>query len=128
MVLAPQQVVEPTDDARTLEDVLDYLSPETPDSLVERVRAMHHRVADTWISTGQAARLLGVSSRNTVKNWLQGGCFPSAYQTAGGHWRFRREEVLAVRQAVQNIPRGPVALGELELPELEEDDQIAGLD
>ena len=49
------------------------------------------------LTTGQAAELLGVSSPNTVKNWLKGGSFPGAFQTPGGHWRFPRDEVEAIR-------------------------------
>lgn len=35
------------------------------------------------LTSKQAATLLGVSSANTVKNWLEGGWFPGAFQTAG---------------------------------------------
>ncbi len=49
------------------------------------------------LTSGQAAELLGVSSPNTVKNWLEAGQFRGAYQTAGGHWRFPVEEVEAVK-------------------------------
>jgi len=50
------------------------------------------------MTTTDVARELGVHSPTTVKNWLEGGLFPGAYQTAGGHWRFLREEVMRVRQ------------------------------
>lgn len=59
-----------------------------------------HLLADTEaevLTSTKAAALLGVSSPNTVKNWLHGGYFPGAFKTAGGHWRFPREEVEAVR-------------------------------
>lgn len=49
------------------------------------------------LTSGQAAAALGVSSPNTVKNWLEAGQFPGAYQTAGGHWRFPVDEVDAVK-------------------------------
>ncbi|MFH1468169.1 MAG: helix-turn-helix domain-containing protein [Pseudomonadota bacterium] len=49
------------------------------------------------LSSGQAAERLGVSSPNTVKNWLESGIFPGAYRTGGGHWRFPVEEVEAAR-------------------------------
>ena len=47
--------------------------------------------------------LLGVSSPNAVKNWLAGGYFPGAYQTAGGHWRFPRTDVLAAKQRLESL-------------------------
>ena len=49
------------------------------------------------LTSGQAAELLGVASANTVKNWLESGQFPGAFQTSGGHWRFPRAEVEAVK-------------------------------
>ena len=45
------------------------------------------------LTSGQAARLLGISSINTIKNWLEAGHFPGALKTKGGHWRFPRSEV-----------------------------------
>ncbi len=51
----------------------------------------------------QAADLLGVSSPNTVKNWLGGGHFPGAFRTEGGHWRFLRSEVLAVSERMNEL-------------------------
>ena len=55
------------------------------------------------LTSKQAATLLGVSSANTVKNWLEGGWFPDAFQTAGGHWRFPLEDVEAVRSHLEGL-------------------------
>lgn len=70
------------------------------------------------LTSSEAADMLGVSSRNTVKNWLKGGMFPGAYQTDGGHWRFPREEVEKARarmEALQNKnERGDVEPRELD--------------
>ncbi len=55
------------------------------------------------LTSKQAANLLGVSSANTVKNWLKGGQFPGAFKTSGGHWRFLRGEVLAVRERMAEL-------------------------
>jgi excisionase family DNA binding protein len=55
------------------------------------------------LTSSEAAALLGVSSANTVKNWLAGGFFPGAYQTRGGHWRFLRAEVEAVKARVGEL-------------------------
>lgn len=55
------------------------------------------------LTSKQAATLLGVSSANTVKNWLEGGWFPGAFQTAGGHWRFPLEDVEAVRSRLEGL-------------------------
>jgi hypothetical protein len=55
------------------------------------------------LTSKQAATLLGVSSANTVKNWLEGGWFPGAFQTAGGHWRFSLDDVEAVRSRLEDL-------------------------
>lgn len=49
-----------------------------------------------YLTSTQAAEMLGVRSRNTVKNWLDSGMFPGARRTLGGQWRFPRTEVLAM--------------------------------
>ncbi|MEA5416305.1 hypothetical protein VB757_14340 [Synechococcus sp. BA-132 BA5] len=38
-----------------------------------------------------------------MKNWLEGGWFPGAFQTAGGHWRFPLEDVEAVRSRLEGL-------------------------
>jgi excisionase family DNA binding protein len=76
------------------------------------------------LTSRQAADLLGVSSANTVKNWLKGGFFDGAYQTPGGHWRFPKAEVLEVKRRMEALhaknQRGDFALldedGEGEMP------------
>lgn len=59
--------------------------------------------AAALLTSKQAATLLGVSSANTVKNWLEGGWFPGALQTAGGHWRFPLADVEAVRSSLESL-------------------------
>jgi len=49
------------------------------------------------VRVGVAARLLGVSSPDTVKNWARAGRFPGAQKTDGGQWQFPLAEVLAHR-------------------------------
>jgi helix-turn-helix protein len=49
------------------------------------------------VRVGTAARLLGVSSPDTVKNWARAGRFPGAQKTDGGQWQFPLAEVLAHR-------------------------------
>lgn len=105
-----------TDDAETLREAARHLRDDAPAELRRRLEALADRVAAEWLSTGEAARLLGVSSRNTVKNWLEGGFFPGAVRTDGGHWRFLRAEVEAVARAMAAVKRGPVAVGDLDLP------------
>lgn len=89
---------------------------ERPDSVVPS-----NRNGDPveYLTSGQAAELLGVQSRNTVKNWLEGGMFPGAFKTPGGQWRFPRTEVLAMRNYMNDVrnrnARGdmtPVDLGD----------------
>lgn len=52
---------------------------------------------DQWISTKQAAELLGVSQR-TVQNWVDEGKLKST-RTAGGHRRLNPEDVKNVLQS-----------------------------
>lgn len=68
--------------------------------LAERLRPHQPR---NVLSSGQAAAMLGVSSTNTVKNWLHSGIFPGAYKTAGGHWRFPIEDVEAAKRRMDEL-------------------------
>lgn len=104
------------DDADTLREVVQHLRDDAPADLRRRLEALAQRLDTEWVTTGEAARLLGVSSRNTVKNWLEGGHFPGATRTEGGHWRFLRAEVEAVSRSMAAMKRGPVAVGDLDLP------------
>lgn len=81
----------------------------------------YERHRDT-LTTGQAAKVLGVSSTNTVKNWLEGGHFPGAYRTPGGHWRFPRTEVEAARGRMDRL-RERNERGDLTPLDLEDDDE-----
>lgn len=83
------------------EEVATALSTAGRTDLVEQLRP--YRPVAEVLTSGQAAALLGVSSPNTVKNWLKGGYFPSAYQTPGGHWRFPRTEVESVRRQLDEF-------------------------
>jgi len=83
-----------------LDDVTAALREAGRSDLVERLMASTQ--ADMLTST-EAASLLGVASANTVKNWLEGGHFPGAFQTPGGHWRFPREEVEVVRMRMEDL-------------------------
>ncbi len=42
---------------------------------------------DQWMSTGQAARLLGVTAR-TIRRYVEAGDLPSS-RVGDGHWRVR---------------------------------------
>jgi excisionase family DNA binding protein len=54
-----------------------------------------------YISTGKAARLLGVT-RDTVLKWIKMGRLSST-RTAGGHFRVPREEILALVDDGQSL-------------------------
>ena len=82
------------------DDLMSALLASGREDLVRRLEPHRPREA---LTSGQAAALLGVSSANTVKNWLKGGHFPGAFQTAGGHWRFLRDEVEAVRSRMEAL-------------------------
>ena len=62
-------------------------------------------IGRTTITIKEAANLLEVASPDTVKNWLEGGCFPGAYKMPGGHWRFPRHEVLAMKEHMAEVHR-----------------------
>lgn len=87
--------------------------------LAERLVSFGHPEA---LTSGQAAKALGLSSATTVKNWLAGGHFPGAYRTAGGHWRCSADEVEAVRAGMEELARRNRE-GELAPPELGGDDE-----
>lgn len=84
--------------------------------LVERLTAIS---PSETLTSSQAAHLLGLSSPNTVKNWLAGGYFPGAFQTAGGHWRFPRHEVEAVKRRMEEL-RARNRQGDLAPPDLDD--------
>lgn len=69
------------------------------------------------LTSKQAARLLGVSEAS-VKRWADGGLLP-ALKTAGGHRRFRPEDLAAFRRAAKTgnaaeRPRPDAALAPLD--------------
>jgi excisionase family DNA binding protein len=53
----------------------------------------------TWMSTGGVALVAGVH-RETVRRWAADGRLPFQL-TAGGHRRFRREDVLVLLRRVE---------------------------
>lgn len=77
------------------------------------------------LTSGQVAAVLGVSSPNTVKNWLEAGQFPGAFQTAGGHWRFPSEEVEAVKARMDALAERN-RRGDLTPPDVDGDDPDDG--
>lgn len=74
---------------------------------------------DQVLTSVQAAEVLGVSSPNTVKNWMENGMFPGAYKTRGGHWRFPRSEVERVREQMTKLQEKN-AKGDLSPPDIED--------
>jgi excisionase family DNA binding protein len=83
-----------------LDDVTAVLRDAGRIDLVERLMATAQADA---LTSKQAASLLGVASANTVKNWLEGGHFPGAFKTPGGHWRFPRGEVEATKLRMEAL-------------------------
>ena len=98
-------------------DVMAVLRKHGRQDLVEKFSAFEPK---ELLTSTEAARLLGLSSPNTVKNWLAGGHFPGAYQTAGGHWRFPRKEVEAVQARLEGL-RDRNRRGDLSLPDQDDD-------
>jgi hypothetical protein len=55
------------------------------------------------LSLDEVKKLLGVSSPDTVKNWLEGGHFPGAYLSEEGQWRFHRADVFEVKARIEEL-------------------------
>ncbi len=100
-------------------DLTSALRDAGRDDLVARLERFGR--SQEALTTGQAAKVLGVSSANTVKNWLEAGHFPGAYRTPGGHWRFSRDEVEAVKQRMDAL-REKNQRGDLTPDDIEDDD------
>lgn len=60
---------------------------------------------DEYLTAPQAAKVLGVNSGNTVKNWLKRGLLSRAFQTTGGGWRFPRRELEEVKARMEKVMR-----------------------
>lgn len=86
--------------ADSLTRAAETMPPDSPDRR-NLLDLAHLLEGERYLTTGQAARLLGVMSPTTVKNWLHGGHFPGARRTPGGHWQFPLFDVLSVRDALQ---------------------------
>lgn len=100
------------------DDLTAALTASGREDLVRRLES--HRSRKT-LTSGQAAKLLGVSSTNTVKNWLEAGQFPGAFKTAGGHWRFYLDEVEAVKARMDAL-RQKNSRGDLTPPDAGDDE------
>lgn len=98
-------------------EVAETLERSGRHDLVERLAAC---LPKATLTSSQAAAFLGLSSANTVKNWLAGGHFPGAYQTKGGHWRFPLADVEAVKQRMVEL-RAKNLDGDLSLPDGDDD-------
>lgn len=78
---------------------------------------MRVRNGATRLSSREAARLLGVSEAS-VKRWADGGLLP-AEKTAGGHRRFRPEDIAAFRRArlgAESLRRAAAGRGAVPAP------------
>lgn len=102
-----------------IDEAIDTLRGDGHADLAERLSQAVARPRD--LTSTQAAELLGVTSPNTIKNWLKGGYFPGAYQTPGGHWRFPRDAVLAARAEMDDA-RHKNATRDLSPPTFDDDD------
>jgi excisionase family DNA binding protein len=75
----------------------DRLPFGEPDKL--NLTQLRDLLAADGVSTGTAAAILGVGSKNTVKRILDEGLIEGATQTPGGHWRIPPEALLEYRAA-----------------------------
>ncbi len=71
------------------------------------------------MTTGQAAQALGVSSVNTIKNWIRAGYIKERITTPGGQTRIPRREILRVRALERGLQEMPV-VDELTSDELDD--------
>ena len=76
------------------------------------------------LRVSEVARILGVSSATTVRNWLEQGQFPGAVRTTGGHRLFRLEDVLAVKERM-DLTRVENAAGRVEFDDFGDVDPYA---
>ena len=105
-----------------LNEVEAVLAQAGRQDLVVRLQAgLRELRPKEMLTSTEAAALLGVSSPNTVKNWLEGGHFPGAFKTAGGHWRFPRDEVEAAKARMDEL-RAKNRRGDLTPPEADDED------
>jgi excisionase family DNA binding protein len=75
----------------------EMLAPGDIDRIaLEELREL---LAAPAMTTGDAAGLLGIRSKNTVKRLLEEGRIEGAMQTRGGHWRIPSSGILAYREA-----------------------------
>lgn len=88
------------DTAHLYAEVTSTLTKAGRADLAEQLAALFPQQT---LTSREAAAMLGISSANTVKNWLAGGHFPGAFQTPGGHWRFLRAEVEAVKARMADL-------------------------
>lgn len=70
--------------------------------VVERIPSAH-RYEPLTLDSNQTAHLLGITSTQTVENWLHGGSFPGAVQTPTGHFRFSLKDVLHTREWMTDL-------------------------
>jgi excisionase family DNA binding protein len=87
----------------------------------EEDRALLERGHDLMVgartlSVGAVAKMLGVSSPTTIRNWLEQGVFPGVERTPGGHRRFNLADVMVVKARMEKTKAQNEA-GIIEIPE-----------
>lgn len=61
---------------------------------------------EEWLSAPDAAKLLGISSPNTLKSWVNAGHFPGdVRKTPTGRWGFNRRDVLELKRRMEELHR-----------------------
>lgn len=84
---------------------LSLTTSETVQERNERPSEIPPTNEEEALTESQAAVYLGVSSPDTVQNWLKGGHFPGAFKDHEGHWRFLKSAVEAVKSRMQELAR-----------------------
>lgn len=122
--LAPTSEIEEVAEIAEIAEIAEAMTRATPASdedraLLERGREL--MVGSRTLSVGAVARMLGVSSPTTIRNWLEQGVFPRVERTPGGHRRFNLADVMAVKARMEKTKAENEA-GIIEIPEYGDDE------
>ena len=122
-------IIKPTpmDDEQLLEQVtygLDLIKDQMrqnketlvrSEKYLREIQESNHLVAkEDLFDTQAAASYLGVTHQDTIRNWLEGGSFPGAFQSRG-QWFFPAVELNKVKRRLDAV-RNSNSRGELPQP------------
>jgi hypothetical protein len=71
-------------------------------AMVDTLNSCHLISKGDLLDTQAAASYLGITGPGTIRNWLEGGSFPGAFQS-GGQWFFPAVELNKVKHRMDEI-------------------------